>query len=548
MKTSLILALVCCTSLYAFTAPETELKGADGKVIIRYVADVPKDIAPAGTSDPSKQVGLFLCFPEHERPTGDELYPVREALRRQGILDNFILIAGHSQALKMSLADHEPIRKLLEWALEKYPINPRRVYMYGKGEGGKVSGEFASTHPKLIAAAVTYSLGWWVMPSELDAPIDFEKSAPEFYMVLGMRDLATHIATVRDTYGRVREKGYHVIYREFDDLGARTYHPASNDDAIAWVTRQRNKNIAPSAAESRLLAESQRAGAAGYFEKLALVGGAPAGVIIRKLLSTPDAAVRVAAAETCRHAIFDEQTSMALGSRLTDPDLRVRRAVFRALTMYAGWRSAAAQQALIDLALHPEKAVAPEDRLSAVDGLAAAVRFQVKGVRQDPPMFHALVSLLADKDEEVRTMAANLLAPIRDPEFRGDGGRPEKKAPEGGWSAWLDGITAKEAGYRKDFQVCASGSSTDAIQLFCQGGELLKTRPSAGFAAMRKSADMGYVPAQAQLGLMYANGKGVQQNYVEAGRWWAKAAEGGHALAAANAARCPKVPVPGAIQ
>jgi len=54
------------------------------------------------------------------------------------------------------------------------------------------------------------------------------------------------------------------------------------------------------------------------------------------------------------------------------------------------------------------------------------------------------------------------------------------------------------------------------------------------------------VPAQAELGMMYANGKGVQQNYVEAGKWWSKAAAGGHVLAAANAARAPKVPVPGA--
>jgi hypothetical protein len=314
------------------------------------------------------------------------------------------------------------------------------------------------------------------------------------------------------------------------------------------VTRQRNKNIVPSVAESQLLGTAQRAGVDGYFDNLALVGGAPAGVIIRKLLGSPDAAIRVAAAATCRHAIFDEETSTALASRLTDADARVRRNAFRALAMYAGWRSTAAQQALIDLAMHPEKAVAPEDRLSAVDGLATAVRFQVKGVRQDPRVFHALVSLLADKDEEVRTMAANLLAPIRDPDFRGDGGRPEKKAPEGGWSAWLDGITAKEAGYRKDFEVCASDVSTEAIQLFCQGGELLKTRPRAGFDAMRRSAEMGYVPAQAQLGLMYADGKGVQQDYVEAGKWWAKAAEGGHVLAVANAARCPKIPVPVAIQ
>ena len=45
-------------------------------------------------------------------------------------------------------------------------------------------------------------------------------------------------------------KGYHVIYREFEELGARTYHPPSNDDAIAWATKLRNKNVALSAEET----------------------------------------------------------------------------------------------------------------------------------------------------------------------------------------------------------------------------------------------------------------------------------------------------------
>jgi TPR repeat protein len=36
--------------------------------------------------------------------------------------------------------------------------------------------------------------------------------------------------------------------------------------------------------------------------------------------------------------------------------------------------------------------------------------------------------------------------------------------------------------------------------------------------------------------MMYANGKGVQQDYAEAGKWWVKAAEGGNLRAAASAA------------
>jgi hypothetical protein len=358
---------------------------------------------------------------------------------------------------------------------------------------------------------------------------------------------------VRDTYGRIRAKGYHVIYREIEDLGARTYHPPSNDDAIAWVTRLRHKTAAISLDEANLLrpftggGAAPKPGAGGYFETLALVGGLPAAGIVRHLLESPDPAIRAAAAETCRHAIFSEETTAALGKSVVDPDIRVRRAALRALAMYANWRSEAAQKILIGMATQAEKAAAREDRISAVDGLAAAVRFQVKGVRQDPAVFRALVGLLTDKDEEVRVMAANILAPIRDPEFRGDGGRPEKKAPEGGWPQWLDGITAKEAGYQKDYEACAGPGRTEAVELFCKGGEAAR-RPKAAFELTRKSAEMGYGPAAAALGMMYANGKGVEQNYVEAGKWWSKAAEGGHALAAANAARAPKVPVPGAIQ
>ena len=140
---------------------ETDLKDDAGNTIIRYIVEAPSGIAPAGASDPAKQVGLFLCFQEHGRPTGDDLFPVRESLRRQGLSDRFVLIAAHAQDPngKMGAADHEPIKKLIAWAEKTYPINPRRIYAYGKGEGGKISGEFAVMHPELLTAGITYSWG-----------------------------------------------------------------------------------------------------------------------------------------------------------------------------------------------------------------------------------------------------------------------------------------------------------------------------------------------------------------------------------------------------
>jgi hypothetical protein len=534
------------------TAAEVELKDPAGNTIIRYVAEPPDNIAPASTNDPAKQVGLILCFPEHDRPTGDEILPVREALKRLGLRDQYVLVAGHPQGRKFGAADHEPIAKLIAWAKKTYPINPRRVYMYGKGEGGKISGEFATANPDVVTASITYSWGWWKMPSELTEAIDPQKNAPEFYMVLGLRDLSYHLTTVRDTYARVNAKGYHVIYREFADLGARTYHPTSNDDAIAWVTRLRNKNLPLSAGESKLLEKFNgknipAVNADGYYSDLALVGGVRAGEVVQKLLASDNPKVRAAAAETCRYAIFSEPTIAALATKLTDPSRAVRTAAARSLGWNANWRSEAAQTALVDFVSQPDKAVSPEDRVAAADAIVHAARLQVNGVRQDAKLFKALVALLDDKDEELRTMAANTLAPIRDAEFRGDLGRPERKTPEGGWQHWLDETTATAAGYRKDYDVCAGSSANDAgIDLFCTGGSYLlghdlktgksmRPDPALAFKNTLQAAEKGYVPAENALALMYANGKGVEQNYAEAAKWWVKAAEAGHLQAASHA-------------
>jgi hypothetical protein len=203
--------------------------------------------------------------------------------------------------------------------------------------------------------------------------------------------------------------------------------------------------------------------------------------------------------------------------------------------------------------------IEPAVRVGAADAIVYATRLQLKGVRQDPAMFKALVALLEDKNEELRTMAANTLAPIRDSDFRGDLGRPEQKAPNGGWTAWLNEVTAKAAGYLKDYEVCGWGaapsSSTtlpgnrslrEPVDLYCMGGASLlgqnlatgkpaRKDPAAAFKYTLQAAEQGYLPAEAAVGMMYAIGKGVEQSYPDAAKWWTKAAEGGHVLAAMNA-------------
>ena len=49
-------------------------------------------------------------------------------------------------------------------------------------------------------------------------------------------------------------------------------------------------------------------------------------------------------------------------------------------------------------------------------------------------------------------------------------------------------------------------------------------RQSAQVSWYRKGADQGFADAQYNLGIMYAKGEGVPQDYVQAHKWWNLAA------------------------
>jgi TPR repeat protein len=111
--------------------------------------------------------------------------------------------------------------------------------------------------------------------------------------------------------------------------------------------------------------------------------------------------------------------------------------------------------------------------------------------------------------------------------------------PDGGWEKWLDKITAEQQGDRIYYNVCKTGGSggstgSQALELFCAGGDLVSTNPARAFQSTLQAAQAGYVPAQDVVGMMYAVGKGVQQDLKEAGKWFLMAAEAGNLRAAAN--------------
>src|SRR5439155_19994036 len=135
----------------------------------------------------------------------------------------------------------------------------------------------------------------------------------------------------------------------------------------------------------------------------------------------------------------------------------------------------AAQKALIQHAT--DRGADALDRLNATDAIGYALRFQVKGVRQDPAMFQALVSLLQEKEEPVRSTAAAILAPLYEP---GGEGAQRRRAPDGGWEKWLDQIASQQMAGLKNYEVCRTGraktQAAEPVDLLCTGGSMIMGR------------------------------------------------------------------------
>ena len=446
---TLALALACAP---LFALVEGELKDKDltpdgtEKFIIKYAIEVPKDAPPADTTDPAKQLGLFLCFHGKGGQAPNEANNVIRIMKGLKILDGYIVLGAKSQGEGWEEeADVPPVTKLAQWALKKYAINPRRVYTFGMSSGGNFSGVFGLAKADMIAASVVYGSGIYKRGLMAKDP---KLDLPDFYMVMGLDDDEQHKSGSRDTYRRFKELGINVIYREIVGLPHSSFHPPTNDESIQWAIRQRHKTIPLSAAETELLKPIARnakkigvddAGA----DALSLVGGFQAASIVKELLEHKDAAVRVRAARVCDRALMGDAITAALAKKVKDKEAEVRAAAFTSLNTGVNLRYQSAQDTACFVLDQKKWDLA--EKLLVVQGLTTAIRFQIKAFYQDPPLLVALVKALDDDELEVRKAAFAALKPIQESEYDATMEKSKRRQAIGKWEEWLAKLLGKEA-------------------------------------------------------------------------------------------------------
>jgi predicted esterase len=103
-----------------------------------------------------KVLGPHPPSPRLQRNENNYFGGAVECAKRLGLTDQYLIIAGKSRGPGWDKADDEYVLRLIQWAKDTYPIDPRRVYEWGSSNGAAYVGRFGWHHQDLFAAVVGY--------------------------------------------------------------------------------------------------------------------------------------------------------------------------------------------------------------------------------------------------------------------------------------------------------------------------------------------------------------------------------------------------------
>src|SRR6266853_3246413 len=191
-----ILLLLSCTSVFAKDDITKELITANGKTRAYYL-DVPSTLKP-GSKSPlsvmlhgSGRVGMSLV----------------EKWKELAKKESFIIAGPDSSNLQFwgSTQDGPDfLRDLVEELKTKYPINPRRVYLFGHSAGASFALEISLMESQYFAATAIHA---GALPPEGRDLIEMAKRKIPISIQVGDSDQSFPLSVVRATRDALNAKG-----------------------------------------------------------------------------------------------------------------------------------------------------------------------------------------------------------------------------------------------------------------------------------------------------------------------------------------------------
>jgi dienelactone hydrolase len=418
-----------------------ELKHPTTKAfIMKYLMWTPEKLPE------KKHLGLLVCFHGF---TGNETHFTfaYDSMKASGVAEHFLVISLKSKGAGWAKEDESDVLKTIGWVKSVYPIDPRRVFIWGMSNGGWMVSDFGGKHQDMIAGIARYCGGTPTAPSVKDAAV----TQTEYYLVHGDADPDVGVDGSRNLRRSLKSLGYNYVYREIDGGGHVNIleHKNVREDVCRWMDSLRHKQIPLSAEEEKFLkglTDTKKADAAlkkpETWGEIMRIGGFQAAQVVARAFKAESPTVRTNAALACTQCVFAGDATIAgLIDLLDDKNAGVREAAIKALGMFANWRYESAQMALGKLALKPKGV--QDERGAATLLLADAARMPMLGNYDDDlPVFQALLTLMDDEAKGLREAAfAPLVAVVKD----GLGYDPTKTDKEraGAISTWMDWFNSK---------------------------------------------------------------------------------------------------------
>ena len=402
-----------------------------------------------------KHLGLIVCFHgmngNEDHMTGFAI----EAAKRVKLTGDYVIMGGKSKGAGWATSDDKWLLLWIDWAMKTYPIDPRRVYIWGMSNGGWMVKRFGWEHQELFGAVVSYCGGG----VEFNLPPKGEKPAPkagplspaetrtEWYFVHGNADKEVAVDASRRAIKELGEKGYRYVYREIDgaDHGGITRFPDVADDAFLFLHALRHKVI-PVTKDERTTLSSMTAKTKTekpdvvnpMLAELQRIGGAPAERAVRNALENSDAEVKKAAIATTEKTLYGREVVMELVKLLRDKADDVKAEAYKGLAVAANWRYMEAQEILEQVAR--KKAGPVEERVQAVQALGKVVKLDLLGNYEDRNVLWTLVLLLDDDELKVREAAfAALKDGVKDTfAYTPDAAPAQRKTAVASWKSWCE--------------------------------------------------------------------------------------------------------------
>lgn len=412
-------------------------------IMMRVALQAPENV-PA-----QKHLGLLFLFHGYQGNEGNYIGLTVAALKRLNLGEQYVVISGKSKGPGWTTEDDERVLRVVGWAKQHYPIDSRRIFIFGSSNGAAFVGRFGSEHQELVAGVVGYCGAYkFAKAIKVEEPA---RTRNEWYFVHGSKD---NPQNSRRACAELKSHGYRYVFRQMDGYGHTDIwdsrgHPDSQaadavrDDWLLWLHALRHKEIAPADDEQKSLASVDDKLKAGTveepdkaFAETARIGGPPAAKVILEAFASGDAKVRAAAALTAERTAYGVDVVDRLAALLEDKTAAVRHAALKALGAAANWRYAQAQTALARLARNKDATLA--DRVQAVEALGKAARLALLGNFEDAAIIWALVLSLDDEQQPIRAAAfAALEKDVSDTfAYKPELADAERKAPLAKWHAW----------------------------------------------------------------------------------------------------------------